>query len=101
MSRTGFPRVCGIGLPHTGTSTLHTLLLRLGCCYARHNIDRRVDCVAGIDGLHNTVPAPPLPANATRHAPCTPRIVHHAQSYQCLSEYPHCDSNPGPSASLR
>ena len=27
-----FPRVIGVGLPHTGTTTLHTLLLLQGCC---------------------------------------------------------------------
>mmetsp|Transcript_22692 Transcript_22692/g.37505 ORF Transcript_22692/g.37505 Transcript_22692/m.37505 type:complete len:266 (-) Transcript_22692:375-1172(-) len=32
------PRVFGIGMSHTGTTTLHKLLVGLGCCYATHNV---------------------------------------------------------------
>eukprot|EP00316_Scyphosphaera_apsteinii_P016849 CAMPEP_0119349984 /NCGR_PEP_ID=MMETSP1333-20130426/109828_1 /TAXON_ID=418940 /ORGANISM="Scyphosphaera apsteinii, Strain RCC1455" /LENGTH=202 /DNA_ID=CAMNT_0007362591 /DNA_START=32 /DNA_END=638 /DNA_ORIENTATION=- len=32
-------RVLVIGLPHSGTTSMHSMLLQLGCCYNTHNIN--------------------------------------------------------------
>ena len=46
------PRVVNLGLPHTGTTSVHTSLFGLGCCFAVHNqpmryvapLAQRLDC---------------------------------------------------------
>jgi len=95
-----FPRTIGIGLPHTGTSTLHVSLLQLGCCFATHNHQEhqrgeRMKCGESSETLaarladrfdrsqanHRTV-------SLAEGLSCEPRVLQEAERWQCLSDDP-------------
>jgi hypothetical protein len=76
-------------MPHTGTSTLHALLLILGCCLATHNhptgfnsrdaqaLDRTCGSTGG-DGS----------ANASISPACASALLNESRNWQCLSDNP-------------
>ena len=76
-----FPRVLGIGLPHTGTTTLHDLLLTLGCCFASHNHPMGFGSVESqrLQRLCTT--------NGSS-ATCTAALLQEIESWQCVSDNP-------------
>ena len=59
-------RVVGIGLSHTGTSTLNKLLVMLGCCLSTHNTRMPID------------------EDTPRHD----AVVSALQDFQCVSDFP-------------
>lgn len=76
-----FPRVLGVGLPHTGTTTLHSLLLLLGCCFATHNVpagfnSRAAQTLYGRQCANTSSPE------------CASALEREFESWQCLSDNP-------------
>ena len=79
-----FPRVIGIGLPHTGTTTLHTLLLLQGCCFAVHNhpsgfSSRQATAFERRCGVGGN------PYNMTD---CDAELIAEARHWQCITDNP-------------
>jgi len=117
MSLGRFPRAFGIGLPHTGTSTLHQVLLRLGCCFATHNhpafqsrsptvtcMDRSESIALRTTGNRTSHhhqshahhgSSPPvelqslsLAVTGTGSGSCSRNVIRLARSWQCLTDDP-------------
>lgn len=68
-------------MPHTGTTTLHSLLLLLGCCFATHNFPTGFTSAAAVALRH-------LCAANTTSAACADALLTEADSWQCLSDNP-------------
>lgn len=79
--RTVFPRVVGVGLPHTGTTTLHSLLVLLGCCFATHNWPTGFQAKDS-QALFR------LCGNANVSLACKTALLAEASKWQCLTDNP-------------
>ena len=81
--RATFPRVLGVGLPHSGTTTLHSLLVMLGCCFATHNHPsgfgskeaQSLFQLCGSSGTGNS-------------SACVSALLAEASAWQCLTDNP-------------
>ena len=100
IANASFPRVLGVGLPHTGTSTLHSMLRRLGCCYNAHN----THCTSSRIGEYHNESLSSLwlfrTTNVTRtrniaasHAANgdLSNLIAELQHFQCVSDSPWAD----------
>ena len=79
-----FPRVFGIGLPHTGTSTLHALLVLMGCCFATHNWPSGFGSRSSLDFERRCA----SPINASISAECNAEVRDTFLTWQCASDNP-------------
>jgi hypothetical protein len=94
----GFPRVIGAGLPHTGTSTLHEMLRRLGCCYNAHNLHctskEAAPVLQGLWSSKRTTNTTKLGTKLDRHYKEGDRVLllEEFSHFQCVSDSPWMDS---------
>jgi hypothetical protein len=85
-------RVLNVGMPHTGTTTVHANLRALGCCYATHNAEDVLPAHRFIyewDSLMGRKKAPNL--CALDRVGCTQTLLEEASHFQCLGDNPWHD----------
>lgn len=76
-------RVIGIGLPHTGTTTLDEVLRQLGCTYSTHNLHS-----SNMSELRWTWSVTGGNECAERADECEKALLEEAKHFQCVSDDP-------------